>query len=81
MSKKQENHRCIQLGQNIKKIRERNAWTQEELAERSNLHISYIGQIERGLRYPSLKVLFKIADALGIKISELLKGINVKKNK
>ena len=81
MSKKQEDRRCIQLGQNIKKLRERNAWTQEELAERSNLHISYIGQIERGLRYPSLKVLFKIADSLDVKITELFKGINAEKNK
>ncbi len=81
MSKKQENHRCIQLGQNIKKLREENAWTQEELAERAELHISYIGQIERGLRYPSLKVLFKIADALEVKISDLFKGIDAKKNK
>jgi len=81
MSKKQENHRCIQLGQNIKKLREKNAWTQEELAERAQLHISYIGQIERGLRYPSLRVLFKIADALEVKISDLFKGIDAKKNK
>ena len=76
MPKKQENHRCIQLGQNIKKLRGKNAWTQEELAERAQLHISYIGQIERGLRYPSLKVLFKIADALEVRIVDIFKGIN-----
>lgn len=76
MSKKQENHRCIKLGQNIKKLREKNAWTQEELAERAELHISYIGQIERGLRYPSLKVLFKIADALEVRIADIFRGIN-----
>lgn len=71
----QENLRCIQLGKNIKKLRERKSWTQEELAEKANLHISYIGQIERGLRYPSLKVLFKIADALDIKITELFRNV------
>ena len=76
MSKKQENHRRIQLGQNIKKLREKNAWTQEELAERAELHISYIGPIERGLRYPSLKVLFKIADAFELRIVDIFKGIN-----
>ena len=81
MPKNQEDHCCIQLGKNIKKLRERKSWTQEELAEKANLHISYIGQIERGLRYPSLKVLFKIADALEVKISELFKGFNAGKNK
>jgi transcriptional regulator with XRE-family HTH domain len=81
MPKKQEDHRCIQLGKNIKKLRERKSWTQEELAEKANLHISYIGQIERGLRHPSLKVLFKIADALEVKILELFKGLNAEKNK
>ena len=50
--------------------------SQEKLAEKADIHTSYIGQIERGLRYPSLKVLFKIADALNIKISELFSDIN-----
>ena len=81
MPKNQEDHRCIQLGKNIRKVRERKSWTQEELAEKANLHISYIGQIERGLRYPSLKVLFKIADALEAKIIDLFAAIDVKKNK
>lgn len=81
MPKKQEDLRCIQLGKNIKKLRERKIWTQDLLSEKANIHISYIGQIERGLRYPSLKILFKIADALEVKTSELFKGIDVKKNK
>lgn len=81
MSRKQEDLRCIQLGQNIKRLREKKGWTQEELAEKAELHISYIGQIERGLRYPSLKVLFKISDALGIKITDLFKGSYANKNK
>ncbi len=76
MSKKKESHRCIQLGQNIKRLREKKSWTQEELAEKADLHISYIGQIERGLRYPSLKVLFKIADALEVRIVDIFMGIN-----
>ena len=76
MSKKQESQRCIQLGQNIKRLREKMGWTQEELAEKADLHISYIGQIERGLRYPSLKVLFKIADALEGRVVDIFKGIN-----
>ncbi len=58
--------------------REVKKWSQERLAEEADIHTSYIGQIERGLRYPSLKILFKIADALNIKILELFKGIDIK---
>ena len=35
------------------------------MAERAELHVSYVGQIERGLREPSLKSLNKVAKALG----------------
>lgn len=81
MGKKLANdERCTILGSSIKKLREQKKITQESLAERADIHTSYIGQIERGLRYPSLKVLFKIADALNIKPAELLKDINSKKN-
>lgn len=81
MSKKLANdERCTILGSSIKKLREQKKITQESLAELADIHTSYIGQIERGLRYPSLKVLFKIADALNVKPAELLKNINSKKN-
>ena len=60
------------IGRNIRKYREKKGWTQEDLAEKVDIHVSYVGQIERGLRYPSLKVLFKIADVLSIKVYKLL---------
>lgn len=67
--------RCLALGKNIRKLREKKGWTQEELSEKADMHVSYIGQIERGLRYPSLKIIFKIADALEVRISELFKRL------
>lgn len=81
MPKLKPEERCLALGKNIKKLREKKGWTQEELSERADIHISYIGQIERGLRYPSLKINFRIADALEVKIVDLFKGIDDKKNK
>ncbi|MEK6790681.1 MAG: helix-turn-helix transcriptional regulator [Deltaproteobacteria bacterium] len=81
MNKKPANdERCAILGLSIKKLRERKNITQEALAERADIHTSYIGQIERGLRYPSLKVLFKVADALNVKPADLLKNINPREN-
>ena len=73
--------RYIVLGTSIKRIRTQKKLSQEKLAEMADLHTSYIGQIERGLRYPSLKAVFKIADALNVKLSDLFAGIDVKKNK
>lgn len=64
----------------MKTFREQKGLTQERLAEMADIHTSYIGQIERGWRYPSLKMLFKIADALGVKILELFKAIDSKKS-
>ncbi len=81
MAKHKPEERCSALGTKIKKLCGKKGWTQEELSERANMHISYIGQIERGLRYPSLKITFRIADALEVKIADLFKGIDDKKNK
>lgn len=75
MGKKANDARCVALGQAVKRLRERQGMTQEKLAERADIHTSYIGQIERGHRYPSLKALFKIADALGTRLSDLFDGI------
>lgn len=55
--------------------------SQEKLAELADIHTSYIGQIERGLRYPSLKVLFKIADALNVKLADLFLNIEGRKSR
>lgn len=46
--------------------------SQEEIAFRSNLHRTYISDIERGSRNPSLKNIFRIAKALEISVSQLL---------
>jgi len=56
-----------QFGKHLKKLRNEKGWTQEELAERAGMHFTYIGQIERGLRNPSLINLYKLARALGVK--------------
>lgn len=76
------NARCKALGLSVKRLREQKNLSQEMLAESADIHTSYIGQIERGLRFPSLKVVFRIADALNVQASELFSGIDVKeKNK
>lgn len=58
---------------NLKNYRKNAGMTQEELSEHAGLSPDYISLIERGKRYPSLKSLFKIADALKIEAYRLIK--------
>lgn len=61
-----------EFGLHLRRLRERQGLTQEELASRAKMHFTYIGQIERGLRNPSLINLQKLAKALNISGGQLL---------
>ena len=61
------------LSQNMKKIREQNSLSQEELALNCGLHRTYISDIECCSRNVSIDNIEKIADALNTSASELLK--------
>ena len=45
--------------------------SQEKLAQRAELHRTYIGMVERLERNPSLVCIYKIANGLGVHITEL----------
>ena len=49
--------------------------SQETLAERASVHRTYISQIERGIKVPTLTILFSLATALACNPSELLRDI------
>lgn len=66
-----------QLGMRIKYLRGLKKWSQEDLALEAEVNKNYLSDLERGERNPTLKVLEKIANALGISLSELFKGIEV----
>ncbi len=61
-----------EFGDHLRKIRLSRKLTQEELADLANMHFTYIGQIERGVRNPSLVNLHKLAKALKISAGQLL---------
>ncbi len=60
------------IGKKVKTLRTQNRWTQEKLGEYTGLDRTYISDIERGVRNPSVKSLEKIAKALKVKISEII---------
>jgi len=60
------------FGTHLRNLRTERKLTQEDLADRAGMHFTYIGQIERGLRNPSLINLEKIAKALKVSAGTLL---------
>lgn len=61
------------VGANIGRLRRARGLTQEELAFKSDIDLTYMGGIERGKRNPSLLVLVRIAKALSSDLPDLVK--------
>lgn len=59
------------VGKKIRIIRKQKKLTQEELASKIGIHVTTLGRIERGESNPPLQTINRIAQALGIKISDL----------
>jgi transcriptional regulator with XRE-family HTH domain len=62
------------FGHNVRKSRELRNWSQEKLAEHSGLHRTYISGIERGVRNPTIEIVWEIAIALNVAPSSLLES-------
>jgi len=61
------------LGKNIKLIRNHRQYSQALLAEKADISITFLSNIERGLKYPKPAVLSQIAESLGVEVHELFK--------
>ena len=59
------------LGQAVREARAKRGWTQDALAEAVETDRAYIGNLETGRRNPSFSTLVRIADALGVRVSDL----------
>jgi len=60
------------LGQVIKRRREAGELSQEEFAERAGVHRTYVSQLERGIKSPSVRILDRMAGALKCEAWEIL---------
>ena len=60
------------VGLNLQRLRREKGLSQEELADRAQIHQTYLSGVERGKRNPTITVLQRIAQALNADIMDLL---------
>ncbi|WP_395623532.1 helix-turn-helix domain-containing protein [Sphingomonas daechungensis] len=63
----------VLLGRNVRLQREARGLSQEALAFEAGMKRSYLSELERGLRNPSVHALGRLASALGIEPATLLR--------
>ena len=61
------------LGKRIRESRIKKGYTQQDLAERADVGVVYISEIERGIKMPSLNIFIKIIDALDVSADYILR--------
>ena len=60
------------LGKNLRHLREAKGWSQEAFADEAGIHRTYVSDIERAARNPTITVVEKLAVPLGVTVAELL---------
>jgi transcriptional regulator with XRE-family HTH domain len=66
----------IAFGHNVSRLRNQAGFSQDKLAEKADLDRTYLSGIERGVRNPGIKVVIRIARALGVAIDQLCNGVD-----
>ena len=60
------------LAANLRRLRHERGWSQEEFAERVGIHRTYVSDLERGARNPTIAIVERLAKPLKIKPGSLL---------
>ena len=68
--------RQVELGRRVRERRTVQGLSQEALALRADIHRTYIGSLETGLRNPSLDTLVRLARGLGLPLEDLVRGLD-----
>ena len=66
----------IQIGEQIRYYRTKIGISQEALALMADINPAYIGQIERGIKSPTVNTIKKIANAMGINLHTLFTPVS-----
>ncbi len=62
----------VHIGENLRRLRVREAMTQAELAQKAGLTAATVARAERNEREPNMSTLRKLANALGVHPSDLI---------
>ncbi len=73
-----EDNLLIDFGETVRNLRKGKGFSQEELAFQAGVHRTYIGMIERGEKNVTLNNIKKLADALGVSMSEVFSQLELK---
>ena len=63
----------VALGKRIRESRIKKGYTQKNLADRAEIGVVYLSEIERGIKMPSLSIFIKIIDALEVSADYVLR--------
>ena len=61
------------LGQKIRQVRKKRGYTQRALAQIANVGGAYLGEVERGMKMPSLNIFIRLIETLGVSADYILR--------
>ena len=64
----------VELGMRLREARNKAGFTQEQLAEKADIGVMYLGEIERGVKMPSMKIVITLSEALDISADYILRN-------
>ncbi|RYG85695.1 MAG: XRE family transcriptional regulator [Alphaproteobacteria bacterium] len=62
----------LRLAANLRRLRVERGWSQEDYADRAGIHRTYVSDLERGKRNPTISVVEKLAGPLQVSAGTLL---------
>lgn len=63
---------CQRLAENLRRLRTERGLSQEAFADHAGIHRTYVSDLERGARNPTIRVVERLAVALNVTPAELL---------
>ena len=60
------------LAVNLRRLRHEKGWSQEEFADRAGIHRTYVSDLERGARNPTIEVVERLAKPFKVKAGSLM---------
>ncbi len=67
---------CVRIGRAVRLLRDQKGWTQTMLADHAGLSREHLSELENGHKEMGVRALSRIATALGVTMSDLLRGLD-----